>query len=101
MWAEPLSLPETLINPTGIHKFLLGVPFVGPGARAYRSLKSRLKERTAECLDAWGADPTTLRVRDRVSAIIQEYFFWPNRFYLPHDRCDALFFDPTIDMWDA
>jgi hypothetical protein len=95
---EALAWPDWFLSPGILGRFLIDLPFVGVAARLRRHVSRTLSNRPATCLDLWGRDPYRLSVRDTVSSLIQEYFFWPNQLYIPHDPCGLLFFDPSIEM---
>jgi hypothetical protein len=33
-----------------------------------------------------------------IAGVVEEYFRWPNPYYIPDDPCEVLFWDPTMEM---
>lgn len=97
----PLQWPEKWTQQTNVQKALKGLPFLGLDRQVKRELNRELEARPEECLSLWGTIPDIIRIRDIVSPVLQEYFFWPNLRFIPGDPCQILFWDQTNQMRDA
>lgn len=101
MRVTALELPEYLVNPTAVGRFLQDIPYVGNTHRAYRQLWRQLRNRTPDCISLWNNIVIDTSLRDSISEIIVEYMRWPNDLFIPGDSCRAMFLKPGGDMSDV
>jgi hypothetical protein len=63
----------------------MGIPFLGPQLRMYRSICKQLEDRNPEVLESWGFNPSRRHAVEIVSRIIAERNEWPNSLFIPED----------------
>jgi len=90
---EPLVLPDRYRSPNRMQRFLRDVPILGLWAQMRRHLCSVLRKRTKEALSEWSSSVDVHRCLCIVSPLVQEYFRWPNSYFVPNDPCEYLLWD--------
>lgn len=95
---RPLNWPDIWINQSLWGELSVGLPLVGLDKRVLRILHRQLSIRPSEALALWKNDPALMECRDRVSSLLQEYFYWPNNHFIPDDPCEILFWDPSSEL---
>ena len=103
MAVKPLSWPDSIRRPSGLQKFLTGMPLIGPDRVAYRALRREVADRPEDCLALWKQDEQTISTRDAMIDILQKAVSWKSRKFIPDDPCEILFWDPFdgMDLLDA
>lgn len=93
---RPLNFPKYWLEPTSIQRILRGLPLIGVDRRAYRSICAQLLSRSPSVWCLWPED--LVITAKEIAGVVEEYFRWPNPYYIPDDPCEVLFWDPTMEM---
>lgn len=95
---SPLYWPRVCKEPTWIQRFLRGIPILGIDSVARRHICAQLALRDRSCLQLWPDNSELITTISFVFSKIQEWFRWPNDFYMPEDPCEILFWDSSLEL---
>ena len=96
-----LLLPQQVLAPSSLEKFLWGIPFIGIDKKCYALLRRIQNKRTEAVNREWNVPDAILAAKAELDKILVECFGWPRALFHPKDRCDALFFHSFGDLDDA
>lgn len=98
---EILELPNSVLSPTEIERLFRGFPVIGIDEKAFKKLRQIQRARDDSISELWLGHDRVTSAKEQIDKILVKFFEWPNTFFHPQDRTNALFFYPYNDMGDA
>ena len=90
---EPLYWPQCWVKRNALQRLLTGCWFVGNEKRTYKEICLQLDCRDASYVQAWDDENVDMSLLAQVSGWINEYFHWPNDYFVPGDPMNILTWD--------